>query len=136
MNAITVRSIIVDDWITSQKEDTFCQQIFKDLEKATSQTEQGGPQLRDITSDDNFQILPNNLLANASGKIVVPAKLQKEIMIRYHDHKLAGHFGVTKTLSIIRAKYFWPKLIPQIMSKRLLCAYALYVRIMFKSFMC
>ena len=116
---------MVDDWITSQKEDTFCQQIFKDLEKATSQTEQGGPQLRDITSDDNFQILPNNLLANASGKIVVPAKLQKEIMIRYHDHKLAGHFGVTKTLSIIRAKYFWPKMIPQIQAhvrNCLLCA--------------
>ena len=125
VNAITVQSIMVDDWVTAQKEDTFCQQILKDLEKATSQTEQGGPQLRDITSDDNFQILPNNLLANASGKIVVPAKLQKEIMIRYHDHKLAGHFGVTKTLSIIRAKYFWPKMIPQIQAhvrNCLLCA--------------
>lgn len=84
------------------------------MESQTNLTEQRGPQLRDISKDDSFIFLPNKLLANASGRLVVPAKFQKEIMIRYHDHKLAGHFGIAKTLSTIRAKYFWPRMIPQI----------------------
>ncbi len=114
VNAITVGLSMVDDWIAAQKEDTFCKEVFKTMAEETNATEQRGPQLRDISKDDGFIFLPNKLLANASGKIVVPAKLQKEIMTRYHDHKLAGHFGMTKTLSTIRAKYFWPRMIPQI----------------------
>ena len=54
--------------------------------------------------------MPSGLLATSRGKIVVPAKLRKEILERFHDHKLAGHQGVKKTLTIIKNKYFWPKM--------------------------
>jgi hypothetical protein len=65
---------------------------------------------RKFDKQDEFQILPNGLLANAGGKIVVPARPRKEILVRFHDHKLAAHQGIEKTIAKIRAKYFWPKL--------------------------
>lgn len=55
-------------------------------------------------------ILPSGLLATLRGRIVVPAELRKEILERFHIHKLADHEGVKKTLTIIRNKYYWPKM--------------------------
>ena len=46
--------------------------------------------------EDEFKILSSGLLATSRGKIVVPAKLRKEILERFHNHKLAGHQGVEK----------------------------------------
>lgn len=28
----------------------------------------------------------------------------------YHDHRTAGHLGVTKTLARLRLRFFWPKM--------------------------
>ncbi len=60
--------------------------------------------------ENSLKILPNGLLATAWGKIVVPMEFQNEIMVRFHDHKLAAHLGIEKTLANIRNKYFWPKM--------------------------
>jgi transposase InsO family protein len=60
--------------------------------------------------EDSFKILPSGLWATSREKIVVPMEFQKEIMVRYHDHKLAAHMGIEKTLANIRNKYFWPKM--------------------------
>ena len=55
--------------------------------------------------------MPNELLATAEGRIVVPVKFQMEIMGRYHDHRLAGHFGEAKTYLVkIKSKYFRPRM--------------------------
>ena len=43
-------------------------------------------------------------------RIYVPdsATLQEEIVTRYHDSKLAGHPGYTKTHELITRNYWWP----------------------------
>jgi hypothetical protein len=55
-----------------------------------------------FSQEDEFVILPSGLLATARGGIVVPEKLRKEILERFHNHKLAGHPNVEKTLAIIK----------------------------------
>ena len=43
-------------------------------------------------------------------KIYVPEStaLRSELMKRHHDHIYAGHFGVSRTLELLRRKYYWP----------------------------
>ena len=106
INIIVSQKIVVDDWLVAQQEDKFCQEATKKNTNATLG-------LR-ITVEDDFQYLPSGLLTTASGQIVVPAKLRQEIMEQYHDHKLAGHLGVIKTLANIRNKYFWPRMASEV----------------------
>ena len=108
VNVITSQSFEVGDWIEAQKNDTFCKAVLQ--EQLDSSRPDKKTKLRQISEEDNFKILPNELLATAEGRIVVPAKFQMEIMERYHDHRLAGHFGEAKTLAKIKSKYFWPKM--------------------------
>ena len=99
-------TFMVDDWLIAQHEDQFCQTVMTGRSKQKDRVE--------FSQEDEFQILPSGLLATSRGKIVVPAKLRKEILERFHDHKLAGHQGVEKTLTIIRNKYFWPKMAQEV----------------------
>ena len=41
---------------------------------------------------------------------VVPSSERRSVLQMSHDHKTAGHLGVTKTLSKIRQSYYWPGL--------------------------
>lgn len=59
---------------------------------------------------DAFQILPKGLLVHPGGRIVVQAKLRKEILVSFHSPKLAAHQGIEKTVAKILGKYFWSKL--------------------------
>ena len=36
--------------------------------------------------------------------------LRSEVIQTHHDDVTAGHFGVTKTLELVRRKYFWIRL--------------------------
>ena len=36
--------------------------------------------------------------------------IQTELISRYHDNPLAGHFGIDKTKELIGRKYYWPSL--------------------------
>ena len=99
-------TFMVDDWLFAQHEDQVCQTVMTGRSKQKNRVE--------FSQEDEFQILPSGLLATSRGKIVVPAKLRKEILERFHDHKLAGHQGVEKTLTIIRNKYFWPKMAQEV----------------------
>jgi hypothetical protein len=61
--------------------------------------------------EDEFQILPKDLLATSEGMILVQAKFLKETLVRFHDHKLAAHQGIEIDYIVeIRGKYFLPKL--------------------------
>ena len=106
VNVIT--SLEVADWIEAQKNDIFCRAVLQ--EQVDSSWPEKKIKLRQISEEDNFKILPNELLETEEGRIVVPAKFHKEIMGRYHDHRLAGHFGEAKTLDEIKSKYFWPRM--------------------------
>ena len=36
--------------------------------------------------------------------------MRSEVIQTHHDDITAGHFGVTKTLELVRRKYFWIRL--------------------------
>ena len=42
------------------------------------------------------------------GRILVPLKKRKEILEMNHDHKLAGHGGIARTLARLRDIFTWP----------------------------
>ena len=44
-------------------------------------------------------------------KAIVPPAGQADILTEHHDNRMAGHFGMEKTLSRLRqSPYFWPKM--------------------------
>lgn len=43
-------------------------------------------------------------------KIVVPTGNRLELLNKFHDDALAGHFGIFKTLSRLSQLYYWPKM--------------------------
>jgi hypothetical protein len=49
----------------------------------------------------------DGILYNAD-KIVVPVRLQKEILELCHNDATAGHFGVEKTVERIKQRFYWP----------------------------
>jgi hypothetical protein len=51
-------------------------------------------------------------LLRFDGRVYVPddAAVRAEILTINHDDPIAGHFGVAKTLELVRRKYFWPGL--------------------------
>lgn len=57
-----------------------------------------------------FTILSNGLIATADERIVIPETLKEQCLYRYHNHKLAGHLGIKKTLMKMKKKFFWPKM--------------------------
>lgn len=40
----------------------------------------------------------------------VPESIQIELISRYHDNSLAGHFEIEKTRKLLPRKYYWPSL--------------------------
>ncbi len=40
----------------------------------------------------------------------VPKVIRSELINKYHDDPLAGHFGIEKTRELIARKYYWPTL--------------------------
>jgi hypothetical protein len=45
-----------------------------------------------------------------NNKIYVPEENRIKILELRHDAKLAGHFGITRTINLIRRNYWWPSL--------------------------
>ena len=41
-------------------------------------------------------------------QVVAPRKILREILKQVHNHKTAGHLGVTKTLYNVRRHFYWP----------------------------
>ena len=91
-----------NDWIDAQKHDEFCSRMMTYLSSRSSDLK------------PRFSILPNGLLATAKGQVVVPSSLRKEVLRLNHDHCLAGHLGINKSLARIQERYYWPRLIDDV----------------------
>jgi transposase InsO family protein len=83
-----------NDWIDAQKRDEYCSKV----------------KTGDLDSKAKFIILSNGLIATKGGHVVVPLSLKQEILKLNHDHTLAGHLGVNKTLARIPERYYWPNM--------------------------
>ncbi len=55
-------------------------------------------------SEDIEQVL------HYQGLPYVPKVIHSELISRYHDDPLTGHFGIEKTRKLIARKYYWPTL--------------------------
>ena len=41
-------------------------------------------------------------------RLVLPRKLQEEVLRELHGDRMSGHLGVTKTLAKVKMRYYWP----------------------------
>jgi transposase InsO family protein len=80
----------------AQKEDVFCRRLVGDLKK-------------DPTTRQSYQCTSNGLLLYKGGRLVVPNQrsLVHELLRLHHDEKVAGHWGVQKTLELLQRKFKW-----------------------------
>jgi Integrase zinc binding domain len=58
-----------------------------------------------------YSTTPDGLILHR-GRIFVPDNdyVQLQILRTRHDHPLAGHPGITKTIELIRRDFYWPKI--------------------------
>lgn len=64
------------------------------------------------TGSERDYMVGSDGLLRFKGAVYVPREraLRSEIIHMYHDDETAGHFGVRRTLELIRRKYFWQSL--------------------------
>jgi hypothetical protein len=136
---------VTQEWNKMQQEDPFCEFAKSTIEKADGifnptvenlqaptatgtvenstvavQRDEAAPKIK--KRRQKFTLLPGDLVGTKKGQIIVPKSKIKDVLHRYHDHKLAGHLGVTKTLMRIKAKFFWPKMEKDIVEYVTTCA--------------
>jgi putative transposase len=86
-----------NDWIAAQRNDEYCKEIIRKINECENDKEE-------------FHFDNAGLLVTYDGKIVVPKDKIQEILKMNHDHMLAGHLGVAKSLARIKHQYLWPGL--------------------------
>ena len=86
-----------NEWKQDQEEDKYCSQILKNLREPSKSIQ-----------STNFRITNEGELVYKEERLVVPEKRIKEILELNHDHMLAGHLGVAKTIARIKKRYYWP----------------------------
>lgn len=61
--------------------------------------------------NEPYSLVDDGLLSRAS-RIYVPdgENLRLDILRQHHDHQLAGHPGIKKTIQLIQRRYFWPRI--------------------------
>jgi len=64
----------------------------------------------DSKGDTNFSIKKDLLLYKHRWYIRKDEGLRRTIMEAEHDSKIAGHFGTYKTIGMVRANFYWPKM--------------------------
>ncbi|KAI9560556.1 hypothetical protein GHT06_011499 [Daphnia sinensis] len=89
------------EWVRLQHEDDYCKRIIENLMKIRSQN------ARNI---NGYKINEKGELSDKYERLVVPRIKVKEIMEENHDHMLAGHLGIAKTLARIQRQFTWPNM--------------------------
>ena len=69
------------------------------------ETNREAQELRQQKADGYKEI---NEILHHQGLPFVPKAIQTELISRYHDDPLAGHFGNKKTCKLLTQKYHWP----------------------------
>ena len=87
-----------NDWKSAQSEDDYCKEILEKLND------------NKITKPIGFNLNKEGILITSDGKFVVPRTKVMEILKMNHDHMLAGHLGIAKSLARIKRQYSWPGL--------------------------
>ncbi|KAK3106230.1 hypothetical protein FSP39_015710 [Pinctada imbricata] len=107
--------------IEIQREDKEISTVRRWIEEKHKPTQNelssAGPMIKALWSQRDMLVITNDLLyrnwSDHKGKTlqaIVPFKERRKVLDLSHDHKTAGHLGITKTLSKIRQRYYWPGL--------------------------
>jgi hypothetical protein len=99
INNVSIWYPKMEDWIMAQHNDEYCKTILERL---------SNPVPFNDRNDAKHTILPNGIIATADGRLVVPEGKREEVLKLNHDHKLAGHPGISRTLSRLKERYSWP----------------------------
>lgn len=89
-----------------QRDDEYCSKFIDILESDSSDYEKD-------RRCRNFAILDGQLhRINSKGPptLVVPARRRAAVLISLHDSPIGGHLGFSRTLGLIRDRFFWPKM--------------------------
>jgi len=65
-------------------------------------------------STDEWSLSDDRELLLYKGSIYVPNQkdVRLDVLRSTHDHRLAGHPGISKTLKNVRQQFYWPRMIP------------------------
>jgi len=96
VNQVTIEFSDVENWKRAQERDEFCERMRKMIKEYPN------------ISHRKYHILDSGLLGTKEGRIFVPRGLRKEVLQLNHDHMLAGHLGIAKTIARIQDRYTWP----------------------------
>ena len=99
INNVSIWYPKMDDWVIAQQTDEYCRTILEKLSLPVPQKDM---------NDAKYTILPNGIIARVDGRIVVPEGKRNEVLELNHDHKLAGHPGISRTLARLKERYSWP----------------------------
>lgn len=94
------------DIAAEQRADAFCKKYIDILESDASEAEKRR-RARSFAIQDNclYKMTASDILV-----LVVPERRRSAVLRSCHDAPLAGHLGVSRTYSLIKCRYFWPKM--------------------------
>jgi hypothetical protein len=97
----------------TQNEDLLCQRISREVTEDATRPE--GQRRKDFTVVDG--------VLYRDGKLYVPQQraLITELMQLYHDDQFAGHWGIDKTLELLRRKFYWEDMAADVREYILAC---------------
>jgi transposase InsO family protein len=64
----------------------------------------------DHTKNKRYRCNENGEIIDINNRLIVPLVKVKEVLEENHDHMLAGHLGIAKTLAKIKRQYKWPQM--------------------------
>jgi hypothetical protein len=98
----------LDMWRETQREDVHLAAVREALEAgvhtdASLSINRDGLIVKNLPSERDSN-------TEAAWKTLVPAALRKDVLCAFHDHPLAGHGGVAKTLLRLQDRFFWDRM--------------------------
>lgn len=89
-------NFVAGKWVAAQEADAYCMEKRKQVDK--------------LQTRNGITMLEHELLGTRDGRLLVPATLRTEVLANYHDHKLSGHLGISKTYARLQNRFKWPKM--------------------------
>jgi transposase InsO family protein len=104
------------DWASEQLEDEIIGIVYRMVRDGTEHsTESACPATSRLLREKEVLVMKDNVLyrqrETVDGKqyqLVLPEKRRRQVFSLYHED--LGHFGRDKTMSLIRDRFFWPKM--------------------------
>ena len=66
-----------------------------------------GPNAENELKTKRFNFNEKGEIIDINNRLIVPREKVKDVLIENHDHMLAGHLGIAKTIARIKRHYIW-----------------------------